>query len=139
MSTELLTFPKTIVHGEALDFSIDLPLDYAVAGEGEEQESPLTDGSFFTAAFKRERKEDVVAVIRFDTRYPSAPRLTMGEFVIAESKLTLAFQASAERVRQIAPEVYIADILHHRPRPEDVGDDVRRVALLTLEILGGTD
>ena len=136
MSTDLLSFSKEIMRGESIDFSIDVPLDYAVAEQGEAQESPLTDGSAFEVAFKA----DILAadaVLIFNSAYEDPPLLSLSNFDAPTSKLTLSFQASAERVRQVAPGLYVGAVIHIRPRPGPLGDQRTRVAQIVLAVIGG--
>ncbi|MCC3246133.1 hypothetical protein LG047_12515 [Methylocystis sp. WRRC1] len=134
-----LQYAWTVVQGETLDLTIDVPMDYAVEGGGSAPgpggaETPESDGSVFEIAFKRVRG-DVQTFLRFSSAY-SVPNLTLGAY--EEGKLSLSFSAAEDEIRQAPAGDYVGDLIHVRPRGGPFGPARSRVAIITLTIQGAT-
>lgn len=138
--TQLQEFEAVFIPGESIDFSVEVPLAYQPYEVGVVADNPLDDGSYFTCSFKLESAlAGSPASIIFDSRAQTPPLLGIGDWVSPLAKQVLAFQASVERVRQMAIGVYLGDVLHHRPRSGPLGDMSTRVARIKLTIEQGTE
>lgn len=140
MATELHLYSIRMIHGESLDATIEAPVSYQPYDEGEEGESPIEDGSKFWASFKpKDALAEPYAAIRFSTTNSTPPFLSKSDYVSAQAKIVLAFQAPAERMRQMPVGVYLGDLMHLRPRFGPLGDQAERIGRITLTIEPGTE
>lgn len=119
----------TLAHGEALDLVEDI--DFA--------DDPAADDSVITLAFAPGRDE-TASVLRLSSAYPSGPVIEIGAF--AAGAAPLVFRAGRDRIAQIAPGDYVGDLMQETPREgalaATLGPFRRRLAIVTLQIIGGT-